>query len=58
MEVYQLFIPENSGQSRESSQKASVTLQMAKLIKAKKSELRKNMDDIMTDLIMKINKMN
>jgi len=58
MEVYQLLIPENNGQSRESGQKASVTLQMAKLIKAKKGELRKSIDDTMADLIIEINKLN
>jgi len=58
MEVYQLLIPESSGQSGESGKKAGVTQEMAKLIKTKKSELRKTIDDTMTDLTMELIKLN
>jgi len=58
MEVYQLLIPEKSGQSGESGKKAGVTQQMARLVKTKKSELRKSIDDTMTGLIMELIKLN
>jgi len=58
MEVYQLLIPDNSDKNREAGQKTSVKQQVAKLIKTKKSELKKNIDDTMTDLIMEIVKLN
>jgi len=58
MEVYQLLIPENGEKKGESGSKTGVTRQVAKLVKTKKNELKKNIDDTMTDLIMQIIKLN
>jgi hypothetical protein len=51
MEVFELLIPEKSGETR---QKDINMQQMAKLIKAKKNQLRKSADEAMDDLLMEV----
>jgi transcriptional regulator with XRE-family HTH domain len=58
MEAYQLLIPADGNQDRETGQKDGITRQMAKLTRAKKIELKKNIDDAMDSLILEIIKLN
>jgi transcriptional regulator with XRE-family HTH domain len=55
MDVFELLVPEKN---EETGQKDVTIQQMARLIKAKKAQLRKSADEAMDDLIMEMLKLN
>ncbi|MDR0302563.1 MAG: helix-turn-helix domain-containing protein [Treponema sp.] len=57
LEVYELFILENSEKNREFGKKDKAIKQIAELVKTKKIQLRKNIDESLSNLIMDINKL-